>query len=383
MTSSAQIEVPSVWGEPNISTDGVLKTAKHKKYFEVRTAPLNFTSQDLTIGYRNGLKINLPKQWDPDHQSQLVVRTELIISNLVEINLNHLLSVVDEQCSSEMKLIKAKIQLPDSSNPYRREFESTIITLDYSISIPELKSFGGSVYFHDLDLMISQLPVEEAPDHPYSERGMARQQCIDVNRHHNRFGFSIEIVDNQGAIGERYINVGGQVSRIPATVNFKKMDGIYISWNQSVKGRLDKPDTQVRCFEPAIADAEFRLFKTYGEALSYGNGDEARKKELADIEFQTASIKARAAAEKAELDRKNQQLDFDLKQLQHQFDMLKAERDEILSQQSHRMEIEKQKIRDYYESRSYDRKDSSEVVKFLPAIITGVGAIILAIKAFF
>lgn len=382
MTSSAQIEVPSVFGEPIINTEGVFITNNHKKHVEVRTAPLNFTSQDLTIAYRNGLKINLPRQWDKDHQGQLVIRTELVFHNLVEINIDHLLSVADEQCSPEMRLIKTTIQTPDLTNPYRREFEHTTITLDYSISIPELKQFGGSVYFHDVDLMVSQLSVDMAPDHPYSERGLAQQQCVDVGSQ-TRFGFSIEIVDNQGGIGDRYINIGGRVSRIPSTVDVRKMDGIYVSWNQSVSGRQSVPETQIRCYDPEDADAEFKLFRSYGDALSYGNGDDFRKRELAELEHRTATIKATAAAEKADLDRRNQDLDHSYKKLQFEYDRLRAERDEILSRQSHQMEMEKQKLRDYYEGKSYDRKDRSEVVKFLPAIVTGIGALVIAIKAAF
>lgn len=382
MTSPAQIEVPSVFGEPIISGDGVYKTAKQKRYIERRSYPLNFTAQDLTIGYRDGLKFKLPRQYDEDHQSQLIIRTELILTNLVEINVNHLLSVVDEHCSSEMRLVRQAIS-PQDQDPYRR-FDGLNLTIDYSISIPELRNYGGSVYFHDVDLMISQLDCDRAPEHPYSEQGMLKAQCVDLQRQTGgRFGFSIEIVDNQGLIGDRYINVGGQISRITAGINYRKMDGIYVSWNHGVSGRLDLPDTQVRCYTPEQADLEFKLFRSYHEAERFGDGDDVRKKEIADIEHETTLLKARLQAEKAVSDRKNVELDLALKTLSSQHDALKHERDEMMSRQSHTLEIEKQKIRDYYEGRSYERKDQSEIVKFLPSIAMGIGAIILAVKAFF
>jgi|SRR6185503_1858871 len=384
MTSSAQIEVPSVFGEPVITGDGVFKTSKQKKYVEVRTAALNFTSQDLSIAYRNGLKFNLPRQWDPDHQGQLIIRTDILLSQLVEINVDHLLSVVEEHCTPEMRLVRTAIGPQGETNVYRRPFEAQTITIDYSISIPELRNYGGSVYFHDVDLMVSQLPIHRAPEHPFSEQGMLKAQCVDLHRQTGgRFGFSIEIVDNQGAIGDRYINLGGHISRISAITNYRKMDGVYVSWNHSVCGKLDLPDTQVRCYPFEEADLEFKLFRTYHEAERFGNGDDVRKKEIADIEHDTAVLKAKMQAEKVEVDRKNLELDSALKSLTHQYEMLKTERDELMGRQSHTLEIEKQKLRDYYESRSYERKDRNEVVKFLPSVIMGIGALVLAVRAFF
>lgn len=389
MTLAAHIEAPSVFGEPVLSPDGVLKTGKQKRYIERRSYPLNFTAQDLSIGYRDGLKINLPRQYDVDHQNQLVIRTELILSNLVEINVDHLLSVVDEHCSPEMRLVRTALTPEKEFNPYRRntygqEFDGLNLTIDYSISIPELRNYGGTVYFHDVDLLVSNLSLDRCPEHPYSEQGMLRTRAMDLQQQTGgRFGFSIEIIDNQGVIGDRYINIGGQVSRIAASTNYRKMDGVYVSWNHGVSGKLDLPDTQVRMYPPEEADVEFKLFRSYAEAIHYGNGDEARKKELAELEHRTALQKSKLAEEKVISDRKALELDQALKSLTHQHEALRVERDEILSRQSHTLEIEKQKIRDYYEGRSYERKDRSEVVKILPTIAMGIGALILAVKAFF
>jgi hypothetical protein len=385
MDQIAYRETPSVFGVPTLNGDGVMKLHDQRKLVSVQVSPLNFTHMDLTVGYRNGLVFRIPKQYDPDHQA-LILRTEIFLPSLIEINAHHLLSVVDEHCSSEMRLVKAALSPNrDDNGPYRdTHFGGTTLIIDHEISIQEVRQYGGSVYFHDVDLLISTLPQAQAPLHPYSEQGMLRTACVDVHRSNlGRFGFSIEIVDNQGRIGDRYMNIGGHVTHIPAGVNPRKLDGIYIGWNQGVTGRLDVPETIFKCYDPEVADQEFKLFRSYSEAERFGNGDEARREELAKLEHSTALLRAELQAEKAKADRKALEMEQAMSTLKHENEMLTRSRDEVLSRRNHDMEIERQKVKDHYESRSYQRKDDSEVVKVLPAIVVGVGAVIMAIKAFF
>ncbi|MDR3392348.1 MAG: hypothetical protein P4L77_11500 [Sulfuriferula sp.] len=383
MTHPTLIEVPSVFGEPvrNLEPSNVL--TRPKKYIEVRQYPLNFTNQDLTIAYRNGLKFNLPRQYSRDHQA-LVIRTEICIDNLVEINADHLLSVVQEHCSSELKLFQAAISPQDQPYPYREPYGGVNLIIDYSISIQELRKHGGSVYFHDVDIMVSHLPVELAPEHPHSEQGRLKTICLETHqREGSRFGFAIEIVDNQGTIGDRYINIGGRVSKIPATEDPRKMDGIYVSWNQSVSGKLSLPETALQHLSADDADLEFNLFKSYGEAEQFGNGDESRKRQLVELEHEATIAKTQLALEKAETDRENIRLEQSLKTLTFQHDTLKSEREDLMNRQNLLHEAEKQRLKDHYEARSYRRKDDSEVLRVLPVIAMGIGAVIMAIKAFF
>jgi hypothetical protein len=383
MTHPTLIEVPSVFGEPvrNLEPSNIL--TRPKKYIEVRQYPLNFTNQDLTIAYRSGLKFNLPRQYSRDHQA-LIIRTEISIDNLVEINADHLLSVVEEHCSSELKLFKDAISPQDQPYPYREPYGGINLIIDYSISIQELRKHGGSVYFHDVDLMVSHLPVELAPDHPHSEQGRLKTICLETHQHEGkRFGFAVEIVDNQGTIGDRYINIGGRVSKIPAIENPRKMDGIYVSWNQHVSGKMSLPETTLQHMSPDVADLEFNLFRTYGEADAHGNGEESRKRELVSLEHETTLAKSQLAKEKAETDRENLRLEQSLKTLTHQHDTLKTEREEFVNKQNLIHEAEKQQLKDFYEARSYRRKDDSEVLRVLPVIAMGIGAVIMAIKAFF
>lgn len=377
-------EVHSVFGEPvrNVAPASKI-SSQGRKFIEVRQWPLNFTTQDLSIAYRNGLSINLPRQYSRDSEA-LIIRTEIRLEGLVEINVKHLLSVAEEHCSSEMKLIRQAISLRDQHNPDMEPFGGLILVIDYSISLAELRKFGGSVYFHEADLLVSHLPVDRAPQHPYSEQGTLSTLRYEQHRNgHERFGFVIEIIDNQGKIGERYINIGRRVSKIPPKLDPRRLDGIYVSWTQAVSGRLSLPEEQIQCFSPEEADTEFNLFKTYAEAETYGDGDLARKKELVTLEHATVVEKAQLQHEKTRSDQDTLKLETNLKELVHEHEVLKQDRDRAHQRLDLMRETERQQMKDYYENRSVQRKDGSELLRIIPAIVMGIGAVILAVKALF
>ncbi len=384
--SSPEFELQSVFGEPTLNPAGTNRYLQHKRYLDTSLSLLNFTNQDLTIGYRNGLVLTLPRQVDSE-QRCLVIQTELRFPTLLEINATHLLSVLEEHCSAELRLVNIVLRPPKQrtpNNPYQTDVYGGVnLTIEYSISIAELKQFGGSVYFNDVDLMISQLPQEKAPFHPYSEMGMRHAEHTDLRKYGGgKFGFSVEIIDNQGAIGDRYLNFGGSVSVITATINPRKLDGIYINWNNSVKGRLDAPEANGHRYTAEQADAEFHLFRNFADAQRNGNGDLSRQEELTKLEHTNSLLKLELQTEKTKAERMTAELDAKLKALTFQQETLAKERQASVDKQNHLLEAERQKMRDHYESRSYERKDTSEVVKVLPAIIIGIGAIFMAVRAF-
>lgn len=380
MTQVAHVETPSVFGNPLQNHDGHRRMYNQRPSIETRLKIINYTSQDLTVGYRNGAKFRVPKQYDREHQS-LILRWEISAPSLVEINAQHLLSVVQEQCSAELELLRTTLK------PRLEQYNSLLggleLTIDYSISIPELRSYGGTVYFHEVDLLISVLDQEDAPEHPYSALGMTAAIPVDHRQPNGRFGFSMEIVDNLGQAGDRYINIGGKVFKIAAKADPRRMDGAYVSWNMGVSGRLDIPQEKAKRYDMSDADVEFKLFRTYAEAANFGDLDTGRKEELAQLEHNNAVAKLELLNVKAAGEQKALRLESELKEATVRYDALKADRDEILSKLKHKQTLEELQLKDHYDRKSYVRKDGSEVLKVLPAVIVGIGAVFMALRSFF
>jgi hypothetical protein len=57
-----------------------------------------------------------------------------------------------------------------------------------------------------------------------------------------------------------------------------------------------------------------------------------------------------------------------------------AKRELILEREKSDMSLRQLKMKDYYEDRSYERKDSSEIVKFLPLMVGGALALFSIMK---
>jgi hypothetical protein len=57
-----------------------------------------------------------------------------------------------------------------------------------------------------------------------------------------------------------------------------------------------------------------------------------------------------------------------------------ARRELVYEREKAEMSLRQLKMKDYYEDRSYERKDSSEIVKFLPLMVGGALALFSIMK---
>lgn len=192
-------------------------------------------------------------------------------------------------------------------------------------------------YVTDHDVAIGFYEPTEADCHPFSKRGLV-SYVVDGERKGSSEGaldITIDIVDNEGTFGDRYINVGGKAFAIRARKVLELESGIYAGWTNEIRvngspmvfGRkLFKFDTLEK------DDFPFTLYKTPEEAQGY---DPAKK------------------------------FDLDLSETKSKLETLKHEREEVSLAR-----------KDFYEERSYSRKDSSDGWKVLPAFVLGVATLI-------
>lgn len=394
MAQTAQLEIPSAFGEPALAPTGVHTRDQNSKVpLEYTVKYLNYLPVDVTIVWRNGMKFKLPRQFNEQSQC-LVVRIEIRIPSLVEINADRLLHVIDKHCTAEMRLLKTAM----SPQAQPTQFNHWGVTrggnvhLEYSLSLEDLEDYGGTLYFHELDNVVSLLPYDSVPDHPYSENSLTSTICMKgVPEADNQFGFSIQIVDNKGKEGDRYTNVAGKVFRIPAMKVPGMMDGVYVAWNGAVTSEQAMSQKGSQRFTFEQADEEYRLYRSYAQALNANEDLLIEKKEaLANKQLELEKLKAEGAAAKLKGEQdllkateKYTKLEAKLKEAQLRRDEVQRELDAKAKEASHRSEMQRMEHKDHYERRSYDRKDSSEAVKFLPGLIVGIGAVFIALKSLF
>ena len=215
------------------------------------------------------------------------------------------------------------------------------------------------------------------PINPISKLG--REISNTVTEQERGFVFSVDIVDPYGKLGDMFINIGGVISKVRVIRNPNyESEGIYVS--RSVAPTLDNPTGYSRTKFELDNHTDVPLFST--PALAQSQGDVlARLKEehelsIQQIKFQHEQFKLDAEKTKLSHVEKLQELESEVKLEQNKQAKLKTDLDELKIQK----EKEFMALKHQMEMRYLDRKDSSEIVKWIPALVVSAGAIMVALK---
>jgi hypothetical protein len=360
----------------------------------------------VIVTMRNGLSVYIPPGNGAGRYSQdFTVQVRYYCARGVNIDMAHLLDEVDENVSSvELRALKTAIEhsvvSPISSGRH--------MGLDYHVSKRDLETNGGSVYLEELDIVLSLGVQDLLPVHPHSRLGKILQLTNSEKYKASQTGFlfSMEIVDNKQMFGDRFINYCGVIYRVPAVRDPERVDGVYLnsSLPSTDASPIDLNFTSTR-MEFTQASKQFSLYMTAEEAKTYGDPVKEREKELKALEhdMRERHLKAQADLKDKEISlsklksklseeealRENLQLKHqeEIQQAQREYQLLKAEMDkqaeryrEHLERVKHEREMESLHRKDYYESRKLERNDSSEMLKWVPIIIAGIGAIWLGVS---
>lgn len=343
---------------------------------EYRVSYINNLPIPLVVEWRSGFKFTLPAQ--PCMTSnRLIVRVEIYIHHSVKVDIQRILSMVDENSSPELKVMREAFVHQVQNNRYG----GARLVLDYPLTLQQLQDYGGTVYYSELDCLFSLCSFDEAPPHPYGVHGR-QQSLIEVSASEVLgcgFGYSVDVVDTCGKYGDRYINIGGKIYRIPAVKDPTRRDGIYVVSNAPVQGEYGVMTPLVNHYPFEGAETTLGLYRTAEEAEQLGDASAARKKELAQLEHQLILQRTELQSAKNEHELQMVEMDREVKRLQRESAESQAELERVRQKE----ELERQRIKDYYEDRAFSRKDNNEALKIIPSIVVGIGAVFMAIKSIF
>lgn len=266
-------------------------------------------------------------------------------------------------------------------------------SLYYAVSFKDIEEAGGGLYIGQVDMVVCDAAVRERFIHPSSSEYFDRkiEQLYDGSH-----TYSVEINDAKGESGPYFVNLNGQVFEIAATKDQALGDYARI---------IFKPPKQ-----PAVTIAQSSLdekelstigvFKKYSDADQYAEKHQIRIAELErEIQLSKAThdnhvLKSKTIVDERSSEHKLRELDLKLSSLEKQttaeaakaqFEMEKnlrekekLELDIAREREKHNRDIEEMRMKYHYEAQSYQRKDSSEIVKFIPAIF-GAGLAVFAL----
>lgn len=416
-------------------TDSPLSAVDNIPLYDVSVQYFNKTNRSYKVIDRHNVGITLPKtsQWNETRTEHLLIR-KIHRFNQANVALsvlqNHqgdsnVLSIED----NERQQIIDRISDHHRIGGFRGAFSVIEITVDRLLPVSMLKNYA-SLYISDLDLLITEEGASLGTPHPSSQDAQLHGAVLSLAHQRRMSGYLFDIVDNENTYNPRYIQIGNEIVKVPSARDPNYSTGIYCTRIDST----DPYSIRVQMEEhPLDKGEELGFFRTKEEAESHGNTDKVAETRLHDTkirlreqEMENEMLKARI--QERELERgervKTVQHDRDLEKARLEIERLSQERNNLFYQQEqiqlkheleinqlnekhraslrelgskclkaeHELELEKQKNElrqesmqaeerhkrrsmhrdDYYEERSHARKDTSELVKWAPAIVTGV-----------
>lgn len=339
---------------------------------------VNYLPIPITVVDRAGFRHIVPSVHN-SLEEQFIIRLEIRVRHDCVGELRKLLSCTNTVANHELNLLKT-IFLEKQEQRYHNGF---VVNLDYKVDLDTLKINGGNLYVKSRDIVVSTLDLKSAPSHPFAEDTICDNVILGSDNLDHDLGspsFKIEIIDNNDDIGSRFVFALGEIHQIKPKTDLKRHSGVYVTTIEpNIINDLGYSLTQKR-FTSQEAEEQLGVFKTRDLAKSAGDLKEVRKEEIIRLEHSNSLLKHEVATQKQKFDSEMQMLQHqkNMDELQHQVLINKLEREK--DQIEHVRELERSERKDYYDKVSQTRKDTSEIIKFLPHVIIGIGALIVAVR---
>lgn len=359
----------------------------------------NKTRKSLTITFRHGISFTIPPAWvrstDPYAfvvQKRWVAESDVNIDVYDRFNETPILNL-------EIEALKKSILEHSVDGPGVRQ---KFFGLDYYVA-QDVLEHGEPSYIPELDVVVTFGTENHAvPIHPYSEEGIAKhhQSGDYLRKSVEGAGIGVDIVDNDNEYGDHFLNVAGKVYRIPAIVDPNRANGIYV-FRTLHEGERSTGNAFYKRYKKLSEVKDLHLYKTHSEALALGDEQSIRERELKELEYKNKLLTAEISKEKTLRERELASLETERsrEKNEHASKVLKYERELThMKLELSRMESESAKkahefkrlqqardeeiarIKHQFEMQSLSRRESSEWIKWVPAILTAVTTTIFGIE---
>ncbi len=363
--------------------------------YECTIQYFNRTNRSIKVTDKNNVTFTLskPHYWSGHQQEYLVVRkihrfqsAEVARSVLHNNQIDRqVISLANEERRQIINRIDELHRTGNLNNP-RSQAQ---VVIDRLIPISLFNEYMA-IYVSDLDIMFRQDDIDIGTPHPTSLDAVLQGELLKTFKDHRVSGLLYNIIDNESAFLPRYICLGNQIHQIPTCRDQGRQSGIYITHIDN----LDMNRINVNLtFHPLDKAEELGIYATREDAQVRGNLDDSVRLRLVKSEQELLIYKQNFAEEEAK--RKSAQAELEhernknLLQLENASKTLghTATMKEILAklelrEEQDRIERESARRKDVYEERSYYRKDSSEALKWAPAVVTGIAAAATAVAVY-
>ena len=337
---------------------------------------LNKLGREIIVLDRRGFEYRIkPKPYTQETELKLTIYETLVMKENVTLTFSDKES--DEQIIEYRKnVLEAITQDKLHERVTRKSLVATTITAN------DLKQNRGAIYIKEHDIVIFYPNYDGVVVHPATVSKIINGYEF-LERDISEFRFSIKINDPNNRIGNRYINISGIIHELVPNRDAGLVEGVIISSSSAkTQGEYTHVPMSIDDFLVKV-----KTYTTVEDAQHYGNLEEIEKqtrtKELETLKHNNAVQqehgKLNTIVGQTELDQMKKDLAITQTTLKEQELRHKQELERlayVADVEKHQRELESLRNKSYYEERSLDRKDSSELIKFLPFIL-GAGLALL------
>lgn len=348
------------------------KLRDFKSDFTVQRSYRNGLGFPITIVDRDNIEYTISPNVAAGNitHSFTIVETISFSPNVVNINVESVLNAINSSPKAQAIKISLDNLMSLKATSHHISNNTTII-VEYTLSGNAFARRRHAVYLESLDLTICKKGYDYNVVHPYSAIG----QSLIVKSSQNLDGFNYIVVinDPDEIYGQRYINIANRVFRVRITKDRSSRPGVYIySKGTQINLKTLEENELAEFFEFGEADDKVPLFKTPSLAKDFGDAHLSRADEIKIKEAELKLAKADVDLEKTMLEGKlkTQEAEFKKEQLEQQMKMKQLE-DELFREKLLRDRIQ-QDYKHKQDMASMDRKDVSDILKWVPSLITGI-----------
>lgn len=281
----------------------------------------NNTERGIYLYGREGYVARIEPTYNPKLAPGIYFNTDIKATGQVKTDADSILSEVDYS-----KTLSGR-------QPKHKRFEGYT-----RVRAEMLDNLTGLFYVLEHDVVLGYGEPEEGMVHPFSYGGIVDYVTNGERKReaNGALDLTIDIIDNEGTFGDRYLNVSGAILAVKARKDPTLESGIYAGWTNEIRinGAPMTLGRRLFTFDELKTTKEFPF-------ILFNSPEDARG-------FDPAK-----------------ELELSLTEAKNKLDMLKNEREEVSLRR-----------KDFYEQRSLQRKDSSDGWKMLPAFILGVATLV-------
>jgi flagellar biosynthesis GTPase FlhF len=401
----ASINSRGVVIDDGVPIPGALFDHRDKPGLSHRVAYYNHTGQSVTIVDRRGVACRLQTNSGRRaglNRSLYIAITYDDIDGGTDVILDR--PDISDSDPNRVAFVSAFESRNASPMAYRSQTRSS--TVLYEIPGDTIRQ-NQALYYRNLDIVVTFL--SDPVHHPYERAGALHNELMQTPNLEvaDEFVLGLRIVDNNGRIGPRYVNINGRVYRVPASRRPDLPDGVHVKCNNRALGDVGLPPPAtlehytIDAYDTACKDdlTLLRLFTSIDLARNLGDMQTARKEELERVQFERKKQEEEFRQQKLTDDRenarlkrvveesdrrheednrrwqrRNDELEQQKKDLEHQIKMQELESKRRLEELKH--ETAMQKMNKDNENQATDNLAS--MFKSIATVIGGIGVILVA-----